>query len=190
VVVTRTGFSGEIGYEIYLKEGSKGDALWERVMAAGRPHNIRAIAPSEIRRIEGGFLNWGSDITLDNNPYEVGLAWLVDEGKKADYIGKKALARIRKEGAKRKLVGVEIHGDKLQVWLDEYWDVLADGRTIGRLTALTYSPRLKKNIGYALVPTNHSKLGTRFRVRTPTGDRDATVVEKPFVDPKKEIPKS
>jgi aminomethyltransferase len=190
VVITRTGWSAEVGYEIYLRDGSKGEALWEKVFAAGKPYNIRAIAPSEIRRIEAGILNWGSDITLDNNPYEVGLGWLVDEDKKADYIGKAALARIRKEGVKRKLVGVEIEGDKIQVWLDRYWDVLADGKKVGHLTALTYSPRLRKNIAYALVPVKHSKLGSRLTVRTPKGERGATVVRKPFVDPKKDMPKS
>jgi aminomethyltransferase len=190
VVITRTGWSAEIGYEIYLCDASKGEALWEKVFAAGKPYKIRATAPSEIRRIEAGILNWGSDITLDNNPYEVGLGWLVDEAKKADYIGKEALARIRKAGVKRKLVGLEIAGDKIQVWLDRYWDVLADGKKVGHLTALTYSPRLKKNIGYALVPVAHAKLGSRLTVKTPKGDRAATVVRKPFVDPKKDLPKS
>jgi len=190
VVITRTGWSAEIGYEIYLCDGSKGEALWEKVFAAGKPYKIRATAPSEIRRIEAGILNWGSDITLDNNPYEVGLGWLVDEDKKADYIGKEALARIRKAGVQRKLVGLEIAGDKIQVWLDRYWDVLADGKKVGHLTALTYSPRLKKNIGYALVPVAHAKLGSRLTVKTPKGDRAATVVRKPFVDPKKDLPKS
>ena len=190
VVITRTGWSAEIGYEIYLCDGSKGEALWEKVFAAGKPYKIRATAPSEIRRIEAGILNWGSDITLDNNPYEVGLGWLVDEDKKADYIGKEALARIRKAGVQRKLVGLEIAGDKIQVWLDRYWDVLADGKKVGHLTALTYSPRLKKNIGYALVPVAHAKLGSRLTVKTPKGDRAATVVRKPFVDPEKDLPKS
>jgi len=191
VVLTRTGWSAEVGYEIYLEDGSKGEALWEKILEAGKPFNIRPIAPSEIRRIEAGILNWGSDMTLENNPYEVGLGWLVDEAKKADYIGKAALKRIKKEGVKRKLVGLEIHGDKLQVWLDEFWPILANGgKSIGRLTALTYSPRLKKNIGYANVPVKLSKLGTKLRVSTPVGMRDATVVRKPFVDPTKDIPKS
>ncbi|MGQ0796929.1 MAG: glycine cleavage T C-terminal barrel domain-containing protein [Methanobacteriota archaeon] len=190
VVVTRTGWTAEVGYEIYLRDGSKGEALWERVLRAGKPFGIRPIAPSEIRRIEAGILNYGSDMTLENNPYEVGLGWLVDEGKKADYVGKKALAKIKREGVKRKLVGVEIHGPRLAVWLDEFWDVRADRTTIGRLTALTYSPRLTKNIGYALVPVRYAKLGTKLTVATPVGDRDATVVRKPFIDPKKDIPKS
>jgi aminomethyltransferase len=79
VIVTRTGWTAEVGYEIYLRDGSKGVKLWERVMEAGKPHNIRPTGPSDIRRIEAGILNWGADMTLDDNPYEVGLGWLVDE---------------------------------------------------------------------------------------------------------------
>ncbi len=190
VVVTRTGWTAEVGYEIYLRDGSRGADLWNRVMKAGRPHDIRPIAPNEIRRIEAGILNYGSDMTLADNPFEVGLGWLVDLDQKADFIGKKALRRIKKEGVKRKLVGLEIDGEPIGYWLPEPWSVTADGHDVGRLTALTYSPRLKKNIAYANVPVAHAALGARLRVVTPLGERKATVVRKPFIDPKKEMPKS
>jgi len=190
VIVTRTGWSAEVGYEIYLRDGSRGDDLWERVMAAGKPHNIRPIAPSELRRIEAGILNYGSDMTLDDNPYEVGLGWLVDLDKKSDFVGRAALARIKKQGVKKKLVGVEIHGPKIFSWLSEPWPVKANGKTVGKLTAMTYSPRLRKNLAYAMVPVEHSKLGTHLTVVAPKGEREATVVRRPFVDPKKDIPKS
>lgn len=190
VIVTRTGWSAEVGYEIYLRDGSRGDDLWERVMAAGKPHNIRPIAPSELRRIEAGILNYGSDMTLNDNPYEVGLGWLVDLDKKPDFVGKAALARIKKQGVRKKLVGVEIHGPKIFSWLSEPWPVKANGTTVGKLTAMTYSPRLRKNLAYAMVPVEHSKLGTHLTVVAPKGEREATVVRRPFVDPKKDIPKS
>lgn len=190
VIVTRTGWSAEVGYEIYLRDGSRGDDLWERVMAAGKPHNIRPIAPSELRRIEAGILNYGSDMTLNDNPYEVGLGWLVDLDKKPDFVGKAALARIKKQGVRKKLVGVEIHGPKIFSWLSEPWPVKANGKTVGKLTAMTYSPRLRKNLAYAMVPVEHSKLGTHLTVVAPKGEREATVVRRPFVDPKKDIPKS
>jgi len=111
VVVTRTGWTAEVGYEIYLCDSSRGDDLWERIMAAGKPHDIRPTGPSDIRRIEAGILNWGADMTLENNPYEVGLERLVDEDKRDPFIGRDALRRIRAAGVKRKLVGVEIGGD-------------------------------------------------------------------------------
>ncbi|MBI3081620.1 MAG: glycine cleavage system aminomethyltransferase GcvT, partial [Gemmatimonadetes bacterium] len=82
--VSRTGYTGEDGFEIYLRDHTKGDALWDRVLEAGKPFNIRPTGPVEARRIEAGILNYPSDINLDTNPYEVGLGWLVDEAKKAD----------------------------------------------------------------------------------------------------------
>ncbi|MGQ0798014.1 MAG: glycine cleavage T C-terminal barrel domain-containing protein, partial [Methanobacteriota archaeon] len=190
VLVTRTGWSAEVGYEIYLRDSTRWADIWEKDLTDGRPFDLRPTGPSEARRIEAGILNCPSDIHLGTNPFEVGLGWQVEEGKKADYIGKKALGRIRKEGPKRKLVGVEIGGPPFRGWVPEYWPVTRDGKAIGTLTAGAYSPRLEKNIGYAMVPIRFAKLGTTFTVTTPMGDRDATVVKKPFIDPKKEIPKS
>jgi aminomethyltransferase len=190
IVITRTGWSAEVGYEIYLQDGAKGEALWDRVMEAGKPHRIRAIAPSEIRRIEAGILNYSSDIVLENNPYEVGLGWTVDLDKKAEFLGREALRRIKAEGVTRKLVGVEVDGAKVGAWISQFWPAHAGGKRIGHVTSLTHSPRLRKNIGFALVGIEHAKLGTKFKVASPWGDRTATVVKKPFVDPKKEIPKS
>jgi aminomethyltransferase len=189
VVVTRTGWSGEVGYEVYLRDGSRGDELWERIMEAGKPHDIHPTGPSDIRRVEAGILNWGADMTLTDNVYEAGLEWLIDEGKSADYIGKEALRRIKSEGVKRKLVGIEIAGARIEFNTTK-WGVTAGGRTVGRVTSAIWSPRLEKNLGYAMVPIEHAKPGTALRVEVPgAGERAATVVAKPFVDPKKEIPK-
>src|SRR5437667_628398 len=188
VVITRTGWTAEVGYEVYLTDGRRGVELWDRIMEAGKKYEIRPIAPWEIRRSEGGIRNYGSDMTLENNPYEVSLSWLVDLNKKADFIGKKALAKIKKEGVKRKLVGLEIDGPQIHAWATEFWDVKKDGKKVGHLTALTYSPRLEVNIAYAWVPIRLAKLGTRLTIATSAGARDATVVKQPFVDPKKSTP--
>lgn len=190
VVVTRTGWSGEVGYEVYLRDGSRGDELWERIMAAGKPHDIRPTGPSDIRRVEAGILNWGADLTVENNPYEVGLERLVEQGKKADFIGREALRRIAASGVSRRLVGVEIAGAPIAFNMTA-WTVSAGGRPIGRVTSAIYSPRLEKNIGYAMVSVEHAALGSRFEVAIPdAGERVATVVPKPFLDPEKAIPKS
>jgi glycine cleavage system T protein len=189
VIVTRTGWTGEVGFEIYLRDGSRGEELWDRVMAAGKPHDIAATGPSDIRRIEAGILNYGIDITLDTNPYEVGLGWLVDLEQEADFVGKAALQRIKSEGVSRKLVGVEIDGDPLDLNMTP-WTVSVDGRKVGKITSAVYSPRMEKNIGYAMVPVESSDVGSTVTVATSSGDRQATVVPKPFVDPKKEVPKS
>ena len=193
VIVARTGWSGEVGYEIYLRDGRRGGELWERVMEAGRPHNIAPIAPSEIRRIEAGILNFGADMTPENNPYEVGLGWLVDLEQPADFIGKQALRRIQAEGVKRKLVGVEIEGKPapgLAQHNEHRWPVVRQGERIGDVPDAIYSPRLKKNIGYAMLPVEFAALGTRLTVEAPWGATGATVVKKPFVDPDKDIPKA
>jgi aminomethyltransferase len=189
VIVTRTGWTGEVGYEIYLRDGSRGDDLWERIMDAGRAHQIRPTGPSDIRRIEAGILNWGADMTLENNVYEVGLERLVDEDKSADYIGKDALRKIRRKGVTRKLVGVEIAGDPVSFNAVK-WPVKAGGKAVGRITSAVWSPRLKKNIGYAMLPAGTATLGSTLSVEIPEiGERQATVVQKPFVDPDKEIPR-
>jgi aminomethyltransferase len=196
VLVSRTGYTGELGYEIYLFDASRnGVRLWDAVLEAGRPHDLAVIGPCHIRRIEGGILAWGADMGLDTNPYEVGLGydWMVDLEQKADFIGKDALARIKQEGPKRKLAGVEISGDSLGAYSDgsmpDFFGVKQGSKLVGRVTSACYSPRLEKNIGYAMLPIEFAELGTELEVDVDGGGRQAVVVEKPFIDPKKEIPK-
>ena len=128
-------------------------------------------------------------MTLENNPYEVGLGWQVDPGQEGDFIGREALARIAAKGPERLLAGVEIAGAPLDLNMTR-WPVRRDGEQIGSVTSAVYSPRLDRNIGYAMVPAGFGKPGTHLSVATPDGERDATVVRKPFVDPGKQIPKS
>ena len=190
LVVTRTGWTGEVGYEVYLRDGSRGDELWERIMEAGKSSDIRPTGPSDIRRVEAGILNWGADMTLENNVYEVGLDYLVDEGKSAEYIGRGALERIKTEGVRQKLVGIEIEGPRLEMNAVA-WRVAAGGAAVGRVTSAVYSPRLEKNIGYAMLPAAKAVPGTPLQVSVPgSGARRAIIVPKPFIDPGKAIPKA
>ena len=197
VEVSRTGYSGEIGFEIYLYNARRdAQKLWDKVLEAGAPHGLTVVGPCHIRRIEAGILAYGCDMWLDNNPYEVGWGyrWMVDLDQEADFVGKEALRRINEEGVKQKLVGVEIGGDQLGTYIDnemiDFFPVYADGREIGKITSACHSPRLEKNIGYAMVPIEFEALGTEFETETPSGRTWARVVEKPFIDPSKEIPKS
>jgi len=193
VVVSRTGWTGEVGYEIYLQDPSRGDDLFERVMRAGEPFGIRVIAPSEARRIEAGIFNYGSDMRLEDTPYHVtGLEKFVELDQEADFIGKEALRRVRAEGVDRKLVGVEIHGEAMtdEGALNDFWPVLGDGGRVGRVTAGAWSPRLERNVGYAWVPIALAEVGTPLKIESPRGAIDATVHELPFVDALKDIPKS
>jgi aminomethyltransferase len=119
----------------------------------------------------------------------MGLDRLVDLDTDAEYMGKDALRRIRDEGVARRIVGVEIDGDRIEFNATK-WPVSVGGGTVGRVTSAIHSPRLAKNIGYAWVPVESSAEGTAMTVHHPAGDRSATVVPMPFVDPTKEIPKS
>jgi aminomethyltransferase len=191
VVVSRTGWTAEVGYEIYLRDGSRGDDLWERVMAAGKPYQIMPIAPCEARRIEAGIFNYGSDMRLENNPFEVtGLERLVELEARGDFIGRKALERIKAEGVKRKLVGVDLSGDALAAELVSYWPVLHKGTRVGHVTDAIHSPRLERNIGYAWVPIELAVVGTELEAVSPGGALRARVADLPFIDPKKTIPQS
>jgi glycine cleavage system aminomethyltransferase T len=197
VCVSRTGYTSELGYEIYLYDATKnGVKLWNTVLEAGKGHDLRVIGPCHMRRIEGGILAFGCDIWYDTNPFEVdmGYSWMVDLDQEADFIGKEALARIKTEGARRKLVGVEIEGPSVGTYIDnEMLDVypIFDGneQRIGNVTSACYSPRLEKNIGFAMLPIEQADMGNRFEVETQHGRTWATTVPKPFIDPKKEIPK-
>jgi aminomethyltransferase len=194
VVVSRTGWTGEVGFEIYLCDTSRGDDLWRLVEEAGAPHGIRAIAPSEARRIEAGIFNYGSDMGPEDTPFHVtGLERLVELDQEADFIGKEALRRVAAEGVDRKLVGIGIDGDPMrdEGALNDFWPVRSPGGDrIGRVTAGAWSPRLERNIGYAWVPASMLDAGTPLEVESPAGSRTAVVEALPFVDPAKEIPKS
>lgn len=184
VMVTRTGWTGELGYELYLLDPARGVDLWNRVLEAGRRYNIAPTGPSDIRRIEAGILNYGIDMTLDNSPYELGLERLVNLDKPADFVGREALRRISREGPKKKLVGVEISGTKMDLNFTRY-----PIRGGGFITSCVHSPRLKKNIGYAMLPAERTA-EKRLEVDAPDGVRSAVIVPMPFIDPKKEIAKS
>jgi glycine cleavage system aminomethyltransferase T len=191
LVVSRTGWTGEVGYELYLQDGSRGGELWDRVMEAGREHEIRAIAPSDQRRMEAGIFNYGNDMDVTNNPYEVtGLERLVELDNDNEVVARAALETIAAEGVRRKLVGIRIDAAPLGMWLEDFWPVSAEGRAVGRLTSASYSPRLAINMGYAWVPIELAETGARLRVDSPGGPMDAEVVPLPFWDPAKEVPKA
>ena len=142
VVISRTGWSAEVGYEIYLRDPSRGEELWNRIMEAGEPYRIRPIAPSQIRRIEAGIFRYGADMTIENNPFEIsGLERMVED-QSADYIGKDALMRIKAEGVNRKLVGIELGGEAQVEETPEAAPAYKDGKEIGRVTSIVWSPRL------------------------------------------------
>ncbi len=184
MLVARTGWSGEIGYEIFLRDGAKGGWLWDRLFEAGQPFGVMAGAPNNIRRIEAGFLSWGSDMDWNMNPYEMGLDKFVDLGSEDDFIGKAALAEIAANGPKRRLIGLFVDGAPIRQGPVRWWPVVIDGHEIGFVTSATWTPGMERNIAFAILEIGHSVEGRDVVVHTPDGDRKATTTAIPFVDPR------
>ena len=187
LLVSRTGWSSELGYEIYLRDSTHGDALWERIMAAGMAFGLKPGHTSSIRRIEGGMLSYHADADIKTNPYELGLDRLVDLDMEAEFIGKAALRRIRDQGVSRIQVGVIVDGAPMKGPNTTFWPISKDGTDIGKVTSAVYSPRLERNIALAMVAVAHANIGTEVDIMTPSGLVRATVVERPFYDPKKKL---
>ena len=188
VIVSRTGWSSERGYEIYLRDGRQGDRLWERIMEVGRPFDIAAGHTSMIRRIEGGMLSYHADMTIENNPFELNLERLVDVEQTTEFVGKAVLKRIEREGVSQKLVGLHVDGPAFSGPNESKWPVMDGEIGVGYVTSGVYSPRLDQNIALAMLRVSHTPLGTAVRVRAENVVRDARVVRYPFVDPRKQIP--
>ena len=187
LIISRTGWSSELGYEIYLRDGSRGNELWDHIMEIGKPMGLVPGHTSTIRRIEGGMLSYQADMDYTVNPFELGLGRLVDLEMDADFIGKDALKKIQSEGVKRRQVGVEISCPPLQHPNTSYWPIFIDSSEVGYITSAVYSPRLDKNIALAIIDADYSALGMAAEARTSEGNYPIKVVQKPFYDPKKKI---
>ncbi len=187
LIVSRTGWSSELGYEIYLRDGAYGDALWERIMATGMDYGLKPGHTSSIRRIEGGMLSYHADADIHTNPYELGMDRLVNVDMEAEFIGKAALRKIRDEGVTRKQIGLVIDCEPLKGPNTTFWALHKDGETVGKVTSAVYSPRLEKTIALAMVSADVAHLGMTLDVMTPSGPTGATVVERPFYDPRKQL---
>lgn len=185
VVISRTGFSGEDGFEIYLRNATEdADTLWDTLVEAGEEFALRVIAPSHIRRIESGLLSYGQDMDQETNLFELPLEWQFDPDKKDDYVGKEALHKIHKTGVERKLVGITFEGPDVYWYNADYWPVFASsGKEIGYVTSAFFSPKLETNIGYAFVPIEYSQPDTPLNVDIPLDPRlqRAWVHALPFV---------
>ena len=190
LVVSRTGWSTELGYELFLRDGTQGDRLWEIIMMAGNEYGLQPGHTSSIRRIEGGMLSYHADADIHTNPFEMGLERLVSLDSDINFIGKKALIEIQNKGIKRQQIGLEIEGDSLTGPNTIFWEIFCDDKIIGKVTSAVFSPRLEKNIALAMVDKNFTKIGLKLSVKINGVLRDSIIVEKPFFDPKKALPSS
>ena len=180
VRISRTGWSGEFGYELYLENYEQGDALFDALLDVGKPYGAAPGAVNQTRRIESGILSWGVDMGVEENPYEVGLGRLVELENDNKFIGRSELEKIRKQPLEKTLVGLILEGPPIEA-NETPWDLLSKGEKIGRLTSLSYSPRLEKNIALGLVRNEHSTVGTELSVFTWEGEKPIYVSNLPFL---------
>ncbi len=187
VVLSRTGWSGELGYEIILLDGSRGTELWEHCMAAGAEWGIEPACPSLARSMEGGLLSYCSDITLNDDPFTIGMERLLDIDKPHDYIGKAALQAIAKTGPTRRLVGANFYGDPV-IPNEHFMPVKSGEDVVGHVTRYAYSPRLEHNIALVNLPVALAAPGTPILLDAGDGWRSAEVVDIPWITAEKTIP--
>ena len=180
VVVARSGWSKQGGFEIYLLDGARGTALWNLVAEAGRPFDIGPGAPNAVERIEGGLLSWGGDTDDRTNPFEVRLGRYVDLDALDDVIGMAALRRIAARGPTRHQLGVVLDGDQPAPPPIRWRAVLVDGRPVGHQTNGVWSYRLRRNIGFALVSVT-ARPGDAVEVLSEEGPVKGKLTELPFV---------
>lgn len=196
VIVSQTGFSGEKGYEIYLKDATlHAETMWNAVLEAGRPHQLAVVAPAHHRRIAAGILSWGQDMDQETLPYQVNLGYQVPRSKPGQYIGKAALEEARHQVEAgtppytHQLVGMRLGGAPIEDYAPDFWLISPDVDTdpVGYVTSPWYSPELGHNIAMGYVPVELAGLGAELWVHLPDEYADtagrpvaAEVVELPF----------
>ncbi len=181
LILARSGWSKQGGYELYLQDSRFGDKLWEIVMEAGKPYDMKPATPSWIERIESGLLNYWDDMDDSNNPYEMSLGKFVDLDQEVNFVGKEALKKIKAAGISQKLVGLEIHSEPL-LGQPEPWGLECDGRPVGAITSAVYSPDLEKNIALALVSVECAHEGSELLLDMGQKKVEASVTSLPFID--------
>lgn len=196
VVISQSGFSGEKGYEIYLRDATLyAEDMWYAVLKAGKKHSLMVIAPAHHRRIAAGILSWGQDLDAETLPFQCNLGYQVPRLKTADYIGKARLEEVRAQleagtpPYKQTLVGLKLGGKPIEDYANDFWLISGEAGddALGYVTSPWYSPELGCNIAMGYVPIAQSTLGTRLKVHLPdlytetAGQAvEAEVVEMPF----------
>ncbi|MBM7569685.1 glycine cleavage system aminomethyltransferase GcvT [Aquibacillus albus] len=177
-IVSRTGYTGEDGFEIYL-DASAGSKLWNQLLEAGESEGLQPIGlgARDTLRFEANLALYGQELTKEITPIEAGLGFAVKANKKDDFIGKSVLKKQKEEGPKRKLVGVEM----IEKGIPRHgYEVIHDGHVVGVITSGTQSPTLNKNVGLALIDTDLTKIGTELFIQIRNKQRKACVVKTPF----------
>jgi len=180
LIVQRSGWSKQGGFELYLREGSQGEKLWDIVAAAGKKYDIKPGTPNNIERVESGLFSWGNDMDINSNPLELPLGNFCQLDKEAEFLSREALHKIRSEGPTKKLVGLIVDGDPFVGGCASPWKVMSDNQVCGKVSSAAYSPRLKINMAMATINNSHNEIDSEVMVETPWGTRSAKVTSIPF----------
>ena len=196
VVVSQTGFTGEKGYEFYLRNATlDAEKLWNAILETGEAHDLMVIAPAHHRRIAAGILSWGQDMDAETLPFQCNLGYQVPRKKEADYIGRKRLEAVRalieagRPPFRLTLVGLVLGGRPIEDYAPDFWLISGSdgGKPVGYVTSPWYSPELETNIAIGYVPCAMAALGTGVKVWLPQQYSvkpgqpvDGRVVEMPF----------
>ncbi len=178
MLISRTGYTGEDGFEIYF-ENKYADKIWSAVFEAGKEFDIEPIGlgARDTLRLEMKYCLYGNDITLKTNPLEAGLGFVVRLNKTNNFIGQEALLKAKAEGLKRKLIGFEMQDNSIP---RHDYNVLANGKVIGKATSGSIGPSVQKGIGMAYVETEFSTNGTVIDIDIRNKICKAKVVKTPF----------
>ncbi|MGI9365832.1 MAG: dimethylsulfoniopropionate demethylase [Rhizobiaceae bacterium] len=162
-LIARSGYSRQGGFEVYLNGGHLGGILWDMIWEAGQDHNITPGCPNLIERIEGGLLSYGNEMTCDNNPLEMGFGKFCVLDGSVDYLGRAALQAIARIGIDAEIRGV-VFGEEPCPTCSTPWQVKVDGNRIGQITSAIYSPRLKSNVGLAVIDRDYWSPGQPVKI--------------------------
>jgi len=179
ILLARSGWSKQGGFELYLRDSAKGSELWSRVKEAGASYGIVPGAPNDVERVESGLLSYGSDARSGANPFEVGLAHLVDLQREDDFAGKAALQKLIDEGIRRRRVGLFIGGEAIRGF-SEAQDVCLGSDVVGSVTEAVFSPRLDRNIAVALIASDVTDDQQGLEVDIDGQRRQASIATLPF----------
>ena len=177
-IISRTGYTGELGYELYIDK-SHSVALWDALFEAGTPLGLKPVGlgARDSLRLEMKYCLYGNDIDETTNPLEAGLGWITKMKKKSDFIGKDALVKIQANGLKRKLIGFELEG---RAFPRQHYPIFLNGEQVSEVASGTFSPSLKKGIGTAYLPLVNCDVGSEIAVEIRGKLVKGRVVGTPF----------
>ncbi|KNG95453.1 dimethylsulfoniopropionate demethylase [Pseudaestuariivita atlantica] len=176
LVIARSGYSKQGGFEIYVEGGHLGMPLWNALFEAGKDLDVYAGCPNLIERIEGGLLSYGNDMTRSNTPHECGLGRFCSTQTAIGCVGRDALLRVSQEGPVRQIRAISITGDLPTC--DRAWPLMAGKTKVGQVTSCARSPDFGTNVAIGMVRMTHWDAGTALKVETQDGTFDAEVHEE------------